>query len=377
MEVAARRKCNVVREDVMSDYQVFDLVEDGLTNVGERMQKKMHAIPMPDLTGKSVLDIGCDFGFWCWFAILNGASSVTGLDRNRTVRNVGFVDLIESNRDRAKLHGWQDKSSFHRLEMGSQYRDIGRHDVAFCFSMYHHAYACAGGDHAPLWFWMRRQLKPGGTLLWENPVDSRDPVVQANVPSEYHEDYNIDSILFAASKYFTFEKIGPALHEPYREVYKFTANPGYRAQVVSFYEPGSSGAKKAFEYADGRRMKEIEHIVGVKTYPGSLNVRTLVGFPWDENYFRAQMMDVADRHKGLESEWVSRWARFYPLKAKGEQAWAFRFEDEEYAENFVEIVSERRIDVDNVYVLKNPFNSNWFNKKTGKQVAEVPLELEK
>lgn len=361
----------------MSDYQQFDLQRGEITNVGDRMQKKLKAIPLPELTGKTVLDIGCDFGFWTWISVRHGASKVVGLDRNRVVRDMGFVDLIDANKRVAVSQGWDGKTDFQHIEIGSQYRDVGKFDVAYCFSMYHHAYQCAGGDHLPLWFWFRRQLKPGGILLWENPVSEKDAVVQANVSQVYWEDYNIDSILYAASQYFTYERIGPALHEPYREVYRLVANPGYKANLRGFVERGGSGAHKAFEYAEGRRMKEIERVLGYKPYTGSLNVRTLLSFPWEENYFRAEILDVADREKGLDGDWISRWMRFYPLKANGTPACAIRFEEEEYSPHFVELVSKDRLDVPNVYAYKTLGTSDFINKETGQRAIEINLELEK
>lgn len=361
----------------ISDYQQFDLARGELTNVGDRMQKKLKAIPLPDLNGKFVLDIGCDFGFWTWLSIKNGASKVVGLDRNRMVRNMGFVDLIKANQEVALSQGWSGKTDFQHIEIGKQYRDIGKFDVAYCFSMYHHAYQCAGGDHLSLWFWFRRQLKSGGVLLWENPVNSQDGVVQANVSKEYWDDYNMDSILYSASQYFSYERIGPALHEPHREVYRFTANPDYRASLKGFVEKGGSGAHKAFQYAGGRRMKEIGHVLAINPYPGSLNVRTLLTFPWEENYFRAEIMDVVDRTKGLDGDWAKRWMRFYPLKANGTKAYAIRFEGEEYSQHFVELVSEDRIDVPNLYVFKTLGESDFIKKDTGERAIEVNLELVK
>ena len=360
----------------MSDYQLFDLNKDGFASIGDRMRSKLEAIPFPELRDKSVLDIGCDFGFWVWFSILEGAKQVTGIDRNRVVRDVGFVDLISANKERARVHGWEDKAEFKKLEIGKQYEDVGKFDVAYCFSMYHHAYACAG-DHKALWYWFKRQMKPGGVLLWENPVNTFDPVVRANVPKKLLSGYTLDNILEAAGEYFSFERIGPAIHEPHREVWKFTAHPDYRAQILGFYEKGGGGAHEAFAYAENRRMKEIEHMLGFYPYAGSLNVRTLIEFPWEENYFRGEMMDVVDRVKGLDSEWAPRPIRFYPLKANGSKAFAMRFEGEEYSRNFVELVSENRIDVDNLLVVKERKNSDWFNDKTGERAVEVILELEK
>ena len=83
---------------MLTDYQFYDLDSDGVpVNIGERMAKKLQAIPLPDMTGKDILDVGCDTGFWSWQAAIRGARSVIGLDRNREVKGVGHFDLVGQN----------------------------------------------------------------------------------------------------------------------------------------------------------------------------------------------------------------------------------------------------------------------------------------
>lgn len=43
---------------------------------------KLASFPMPCLTGKSFLDIGCNEGFFCGFAVFEGARSIVGVDNN-------------------------------------------------------------------------------------------------------------------------------------------------------------------------------------------------------------------------------------------------------------------------------------------------------
>jgi CTP-dependent riboflavin kinase len=106
---------------------------------------------------------------------------------------------------------------------------------------------------------------------------------------------------------------------------------------------GCGGATRAFEYAGGRRMDEIEHAIGVRPIPGSLNVRLKYPFHWDHGYYRAPILDVADRKAGLDSEWLPRWARFYPVWVGDMPAHVFRFEGEHYDEQFVELVAGARL----------------------------------
>jgi len=293
----------------------------------ERMAQKREAIPLPDLEGKSVLDVGCDTRYWCDLALKLGASRVVGIDRGRVMRDGEFINLAD-----------------HTMDLGKQYHNLGQFDVIFMFSMYHHAFQSAG-DHLPIWYWLWRHMKPWGELLWENPVSTDDPVVKKDVAEDYQSYYSWEEIRFAASYFFKREYIGSAIHSPTREVYRFL--PKTKAIPVRSRKGvvvnGAGGATKAFLYNDGRRGLEIQTTLGVYPFPGSLNVMCDELFWYGMWYYRAQISDVKDRRAGLDSEWGPRWARFYPVSVNGLDAWAFRFEGETYPDNFVELISQDRL----------------------------------
>lgn len=308
-----------------------------------RMALKHEAIPLPRLAGKDVLDVGCDMGHWSFLAARAGASKVLGLDRNRDVRGVGHVDLIHLNRRRAE----SDRlavCSFEEINIGKQWRTFGKFDVILVLSVYHHIYEAAGGDHEPVWYWLWQHAREGATLIWEGPVDSTDPVVRANVSEAHRVNYTRSRIVAAASAYFSARYVGPALHEPTREVWEFTAPIEQAVRHDGVARRGAGGATAAFEHARGRRIGEIEQILGVRPVPGSLNVRLVGPFDWSYGYYRAQVLDVVERGKGLDVEWVPRWARFAPVVMEsGHDAYAFRFEGEKYDANFIELISEWRL----------------------------------
>ena len=163
-----------------ADYQNFKINHDGsLYDLNERIRSKLEAIPLPDLTGKSVLDIGCDFGFWSFLSASRGARKVLGLDRNRSIRGEGQVDLIELNNQTASEIPCYMDCEFKHTEIGKQWHQFGSFDVVYLFSLYHHIYECAGGDHKPVWFWL--WCHTDGELIWENPMTPADAVVQRNV----------------------------------------------------------------------------------------------------------------------------------------------------------------------------------------------------
>lgn len=307
----------------------------------KRMDAKMQAVPLPYMLGKSVLDVGTDMGHWAFLAAQQGAARVVGLDRNRDVRGHGRVDLVALNRERAAFEG-RDNVTFAEINLGRQWHDFGRFDVVLVLSVYHHVFEQCG-DHAAVWFWLHRHCAEGGQVLWEGPVSDADPVVRANVSDGNRPFYIRDEILTAAQEYFEAEYIGPALHEPTREVWRFKPLLLPTKYTDAVMQAGAGGATPAFEHEAGRRIHEIHAILGVKPVAGSLNLRLDGPFDWDRGYLRSQVLDVQDRAAGLSSAWAPRWARFYPITIDEVPAWAFRFEGERYDRKFMELIAPMRL----------------------------------
>lgn len=329
---------------IKPDYQIYTFTAEGGPVPEGRMQQKFTAVQgaLPDFEGKEVLDIGCDFGFWTFLASALGAKRVVGLDRNRNVRGHGNVDLVKLNRAQAAEFELHDNVEFHKINLGKQYRTFGKFDFAYLMSLYHHIYQCTGGDHLPIWYWLHQQLN--GYLLWENPVDVKDGVANRNIEEKYHLNYNKEAILYSAEKYFEPEYIGKALHEPYRYVYKFHPKPKEIEKYKGKHKDGAGGAYKAFLYKNKTRIKEIDDALGMTCVPGSFNVWVDRFFHWDKDYYRVQISDLKDRYNGLDSEWVKKWCRFYPVKVNGFDAYAMRFEkDRHYPEEMVEIISDVKL----------------------------------
>lgn len=70
------RTSNAVR----AGYQSFD-GDKGDSNSPEKLKR----LRLPSLKGKSVLDIGCNEGFFCNYALKQGANNVIGIDSNKDV----------------------------------------------------------------------------------------------------------------------------------------------------------------------------------------------------------------------------------------------------------------------------------------------------
>ncbi len=323
------------------DYQQVVLNDAGrIIGASERMAHKLEAVTLPDLAGASLLDVGCDGGFWCWTAAERGARDVLGLDRNRPVKGVGHVDLIAQNRAVAAQHGLPCR--FERINLGKQWHEFGGFDVALCLSMYHHVFENSG-DHAPIWYWLWRHVTPDGLLIWEGPTDTTDAVVRMNVTAS---GYEFEAIVAAARAFFDVAPPTPARHEPTRVVLRMRPRrlPALR-QTAEVRSGPTGGASEAFRYAGERRINEIQRILGMRPIPGSLNL-SVDEFDWDWGYYRARLLDAVDRltgPNGFEGTWAARWCRFYPLTMNGVRAWAMRFEGDTYPPEFVELIADVRL----------------------------------
>lgn len=327
------------------DYAQFTL-DNGKIIPGERMLQKLKAVPIPDdLTGKKVLDVGCDYGQFSFLCASRGAD-VLGLDRNREVRGVGFRDLVAINKAQNIPN-----TDFRLLNLGKQWHEYGRFDVILMLSCYHHVYENCG-DHKPIWFWLWRHCAQDGYVLWENPLDDTDKVVSMNVK---REGYNRENILSAAQIYFDVEYIGPAIHEPNRHVFRFKPKTGLRNEYCIAIQEGAGGASKAFTHNDNKRIRQIHDAIGITPIPGSLNAITHKPFFWNFHYYVADIDDVVDRAYGLNSEWRPKAAYIYPVDVWGQaessdshhstraQGYVFRFKGEKYPVDFVEIIANSKL----------------------------------
>jgi SAM-dependent methyltransferase len=303
-----------------------------------RMSQKRRFMPAFDFTGKRVLDVGCDHGHWSIDAAEKGAAQVVGIDRGRHVRGQGFVDLAARN-NAAGVPG----CIFHNVEMGRQWPDLGCFDLVYCMSVYHHIFQACGGDHRPIWYWLRTQCADNGVVIWEGPINTDDPVARQHISPALHANFNGVEIDKAASRYFDIESLGPAVHEPTRYAFRMTAKPLRASLVRGTVRSGAGGAAKAFEHAGGRRIAEIRHAFDLDPFPGSLNLTLDRPFDWGVGYFRAQISDWVDRSKGFSGPQALRWCRFAPVLFDNHDAFAMRFEGDGYPADFVELVSDTKL----------------------------------
>ena len=344
-EVQQLCKLPITEEQIRlnADYQHFEVNHGKIKNIQGRMSTKLEAINdfLPSKwKGLSVLDIGCDFGFWSFLAASNGAN-VIGVDRSRPVKNLGHVNIPLLNNLAAKRNNFT--AQFLDFEAGKNWSVIRNNKFVFCMSLYHHIFNVCE-NHDAIWYWLWRNTDVKGTLLWENPTETDDAVVQINLKKHLYKEYTEEKIRSAAERYFKIAREKPALHEQTRTVWHCKPKKLTPQRYIGTIKSGAGGASKAFLYSDERRCKEFAEAVGVYPIPGSLNIQLSEDFDWNTGFYTANFLDVLSRRSGLNQEWAPKRARIFPVEVEKNLGWVFRFEsDNHYPKNFIEIISDKRL----------------------------------
>jgi len=130
----------------MAQYQTFpDAAGDS------RTLEKLKALKLPDLAGRTFLDVGCNEGFFCGFAMFQGARRAVGLDRSSL-----FIDRARRRFPRCEF-----------IQQDWESLPEGPFDVILLASALHYA-----EDQAALLDRLLGLLAPGGILVLELGVIS-------------------------------------------------------------------------------------------------------------------------------------------------------------------------------------------------------------
>src|SRR3546814_542438 len=114
---------------------------------------KLKALKLPDLKGKSFLDIGCNEGFFCGFASYQGAGRSVGIDSSRP-----FIERASRRFPECEFH----QQSWEELPAGP-------FDVILLASALHYA-----DDQAELLHRLVERLGPDGLLVLELGIASSE-----------------------------------------------------------------------------------------------------------------------------------------------------------------------------------------------------------
>lgn len=113
-------------------YQSIELGEGLITpgETGEATRHKLEMMDLPsDMSGMSVLDIGCNEGFFAFESERRGAGRVMALDKSREA--AAKFDLVKRALD--------SKVDFRRIKLTDlQPKESGHFDLVFFLSVFHH-----------------------------------------------------------------------------------------------------------------------------------------------------------------------------------------------------------------------------------------------
>ena len=158
-----------------------------------RSLEKLAALYLPALRGKTVLDVGCNAGFFCGWAAFQGAAKVRGIDSSPA-----FID-------QAKL--WFEDCSFACMS----WEDLGpeKYDLILCLSAIHYA-----KDQQNLLDMLMSRLNPGGLLVLElgiAPGEAAEFVpVKRSIDTRF---FPTKAKLQAMLAPYTFKYIGPSVDQ--------------------------------------------------------------------------------------------------------------------------------------------------------------------
>ncbi len=147
-----------MKENKYDDARFFDKYSQmprslqGLAGAGEwRELQKL----LPDFRGKSVLDLGCGYGWHCAYAAERGAAAVLGVDLSQRMLDVARA------KTRSSVVRYQ-RAAMEDLDLPEESVDVALSSLAFHYV----------ADFAPLVAKICRWLKPGGDFVFsvEHPV---------------------------------------------------------------------------------------------------------------------------------------------------------------------------------------------------------------
>ena len=114
---------------------------------------------LPDFSGKSVLDLGCGFGWHCLYAAQHGAKQVRGVDLSQKMLHVAAEKIAQS--------GLEEVISLEQGSMEAVFLPENTYDVVLSSLALHYV-----ADFAAICRKVFSSLKPGGSFVFsvEHPI---------------------------------------------------------------------------------------------------------------------------------------------------------------------------------------------------------------
>jgi CTP-dependent riboflavin kinase len=108
----------------------------------------------------------------------------------------------------------------------------------------------------------------------------------------------------------------------------------YAGRVVR----GAGGASRAFAAFEGRRIRELEAVVGYAPFPGTLNLRLDTPFDFEAPHLEGDVL-----HKAGRGKFHPRRTRLYPVSVDGRHGHVIRFEGAKYSPKYVGVIAAERL----------------------------------
>ena len=165
-------------EEFFKKYAEMERSKKGLSGAGEwHVLRKL----MPDLKGKTVLDLGCGYGWHCKYAAENGAEGVTGIDISHKM----LAKAKEINSDTV--------IEYRCAAMEDLSFEEGSFDAVISSLAFHYV-----RDFGELVKNIRRWLKKGGDLVFS----AEHPVFTAYGSQDWYYDEDGNILHFPVDNYY-------------------------------------------------------------------------------------------------------------------------------------------------------------------------------
>lgn len=174
------------------EYDSFKLVPTDRTL---RKAENIFRILPQDLSGKSVLDIGCNKGFFSFECLRRGANKVVGIDV--------LPQVIETLQKIVSCSRLFKGLKFRNMRFGKELVSLGKFDLILFMSCYHYVY----GDvqsHSKIFSTLSALCNE--RVILELPLELDDnfarKFLKTKCQGETLAGYNYHAIMHAASRYF-------------------------------------------------------------------------------------------------------------------------------------------------------------------------------
>lgn len=203
-------------EEFFEEYAKMERSQKGLEGAGEWHQLK---VLFPDLKGKTVLDLGCGYGWHCQYAVASGAKQVLG------------IDLSEKMIQEAQTRNHDSRISYKVCGLDTYDYPENMYDCVVSNLVLHYV-----EDLSQVYRNVYKTLKKDGVFLF----NIEHPVFTGSVNQEWSFDENNQPLYWPIDQYFmTGERVTHFLgktvtkqHHTLTQILMGLLQAGFQIEVV-------------------------------------------------------------------------------------------------------------------------------------------------